>query len=84
MYGVPQGSIIGPVLFTLYMNDLPETVKTCLPVLYADDLILVSKSPTPETAVRKLQEDLDRVINWCDLNRLTPNVGKKVTGKKVT
>ena len=76
LYGVPQGSILGPVLFTLYVNDLPEVVKNCLSVLYADDLILVSSAKTPEAALTKLQLDLNKVIDWCDVNRLTPNVDK--------
>ena len=54
----------------------PRSSRNVFQYYNADDLILVSCARTPELAIEKLQEDLDRVITWCNLNRLTPNVDK--------
>ena len=67
--GVPQGSILGPLLFALYSNDLPNVVKYFILDLYADhsDLGVV------ETC---LQSDLDDVAHWLCSSRLCLNVVK--------
>ena len=74
-YGVPQGSILGPLFFTLYINDLPRIVSSTM-LLYADDSVIFSSSNDESTLYSKLQADLDLIRYWCDLHKLTINVKK--------
>ena len=68
--GVPQGSVLGPVLFSLYINDLPTSVKTSL---YADDLAIWASSPSVECATSIVQAALNRLVKWSSKWRLPLN-----------
>ena len=57
--GVPQGSVLGPLLFLLYINDLPENIKNAV-LLFADDLKMIAKSSTKEIN----QKDIDSLVLW--------------------
>lgn len=61
--GVPQGSVLGPVLFLIYINDLPDVVKHSTMKLFADDSKLF-KSNTSPTSAAELQIDIDNVVRW--------------------
>ena len=62
--GVPQGTVLGPLLFLLYINDLPENLSsTCR--LFADDCVVYKTIISPENALT-LQNDLDRLSEWED------------------
>ena len=72
--GVPQGSCLGPVLFVIFINDLPEVV-TSLCQMYADDTKLFSKVNDLQMQ-QQIQKDLDSLMNWADKWQLRFNSDK--------
>ncbi len=72
--GVPQGSVLGPVLFVIFINDMPEQIKSFLS-LFADDAKLYAKSSTPEQQ-SIIQEDLSNLQSWSDTWQLHFNKTK--------
>ena len=67
--GVPQGTVLGPILFLLYINDLLPTLKNCQGLCFADDTKLISRILGLESTTL-LQEDLCRVIEWSSINNM--------------
>ncbi|KAG7300469.1 hypothetical protein JYU34_016097 [Plutella xylostella] len=76
--GVPQGSILGPLLFALYAADVVECIKNCQFHIYADDLqIYLSCSPDgTANVVNKINEDLNMIVEWSKKNSLLLNPTK--------
>ena len=68
--GVPLSSILGPLLFLLYFNDLPECLRSTTPCMYADDTQIFSSSYYANELVIKLNSDLAHVRNWLEENKL--------------
>ena len=75
-FGVPQGSVLGPLLFLIFINDLPNCVKQSKIVLYADDTALFFANKDVMTIERALQEGLNSLNNWFHENGLTVNCSK--------
>ena len=77
--GVPQGTVLGPLMFLIYINDIGENVFSTLK-LFADDCILYRTISTPSDC-HKLQEDLNNVYQWSKLWQMNFNINKCVVLK---
>lgn len=76
-YGVPQGSILGPTLFTVYMNDILNiNIPNADLICYADDTVVLFHGKDWEDAYRKAEAGMTRILKWLDMNLLTLNVKK--------
>ncbi len=74
--GVPQGSVLGPPLFLIFVNDLPSCVNHCEISLYADDTVMYFSSNNACDLELKLNSDLKHLCSWFNDNLLTLNVSK--------
>ena len=74
--GVPQGTILGPLLFLLCINDLPNCLSNCEPRMYADDTHLTYAGNNIHNIQTSLKEDLENVHSWLRAKKLTLNMTK--------
>ena len=73
--GVPQGSVLGPLVFLIYVNDLPSFTPNVDTFLFADDTKLLMSVETLQSQLL-LQSSLNNVSHWCDLWNLVLNYNK--------
>lgn len=74
--GVPQGSILGPVLYNLFVQDIPKHNQTTILAMYADDTAILSGSRRVSAIITKLQNHLDKLSEWFSKWRIQINPDK--------
>lgn len=76
--GVPQGSILGPLLFSLYVNDLPNVCPEVNTQMYADDTVVFVHANSAAQAADLLSKSMQKITEWLNQNCLQLNISKTV------
>ena len=74
--GVPQGSILGPILFLFYVNDLSQYIPNGPCNMYTDDVAIYMSGNDVAEVNNSIQECIDGAVSWYDANKLKVNVSK--------
>jgi hypothetical protein len=74
--GVPQGSILGPLLFLLYVNDIHNISNKISCILYADDTTIFANGKDLSEVTQVINTELQHINEWIQLNKLSVNISK--------
>ena len=76
IYGVPQGSVLGPLLFLIYINDLHKAIKYSIVHHFADDTNLLYTNKSLNSIHKKMKIDIKLLVQWLLANKISLNAGK--------
>ena len=76
MCGVPQGSVLGPLLFLIYINDLPNISNKLKFFLFADDTNIYYEDKNTKTIQQVVNTEFKKLVDWLNTNRLALNISK--------
>ena len=75
-YGVPQGSVLGPLLYLIFCNDLHKCIEKCKVIMFADDTTLYKTHRNLKYLVQCINQDFNILADWFYANKLSLNVAK--------